>query len=153
MLSRSAERIADLPRRSNRRWLASSGGALVSSTKSLASEVSQRLLPRVLLADEVGLGKTIEACLILRRLHLNGQASRILVLLLNHSCISGSSSCCGSSISGLSFLMRSVVPLHWKRTLSQIHFWISFALSDRCTGEERMLVAVARRQVGTYWLR
>ena len=47
----------------------------------IASEVSQRLLPRVLLADEVGLGKTIEACLILHRLHLNGRASRILVLL------------------------------------------------------------------------
>lgn len=47
----------------------------------IASEVSNRLLPRVLLADEVGLGKTIEACLILHRLQLSGRASRILILL------------------------------------------------------------------------
>lgn len=47
----------------------------------LASEVAGRLLPRVLLADEVGLGKTIEASLILHRLHLTGRAERILVLV------------------------------------------------------------------------
>lgn len=47
----------------------------------IASEVARRLLPRVLLADEVGLGKTIEAGLILHRLHLNGRAGRILILL------------------------------------------------------------------------
>ncbi|MEM7791826.1 MAG: RNA polymerase-associated protein RapA, partial [Verrucomicrobiota bacterium] len=47
----------------------------------IASEVSNRHLPRVLLADEVGLGKTIEACLILHRLHLTGRAKRVLILL------------------------------------------------------------------------
>jgi len=47
----------------------------------IAHEVSSRLLPRVLLADEVGLGKTIEACLILHRLHLTGCAERVLILL------------------------------------------------------------------------
>ncbi len=47
----------------------------------LASEVAGRLQPRVLLADEVGLGKTIEASLILHRLHLTGRAERILVLV------------------------------------------------------------------------
>jgi ATP-dependent helicase HepA len=47
----------------------------------IASEVSSRLLPRVLLADEVGLGKTIEAGLILHRLHLTGRAARILILV------------------------------------------------------------------------
>ncbi|MFZ4765083.1 MAG: helicase-related protein [Roseimicrobium sp.] len=47
----------------------------------IAGEVASRLVPRVLLADEVGLGKTIEAGLILHRLHLTGRASRVLVLV------------------------------------------------------------------------
>lgn len=48
---------------------------------SIASEVTGRLAPRVLLADEVGLGKTIEACLILHRLILTGRASRVLIIV------------------------------------------------------------------------
>jgi len=47
----------------------------------IAGEVASRLVPRVLLADEVGLGKTIEAGLILHRLHLTGRADRILILV------------------------------------------------------------------------
>jgi len=47
----------------------------------IASEVASRLRPRVLLADEVGLGKTIEAGLILHRLHLTGRAARVLILV------------------------------------------------------------------------
>ncbi|HWB05900.1 MAG TPA: helicase-related protein [Verrucomicrobiales bacterium] len=47
----------------------------------IASEVASRLAPRVLLADEVGLGKTIEAGLILHRLHLTGRAARVLILV------------------------------------------------------------------------
>ncbi len=47
----------------------------------IANEVSSRFCPRVLLADEVGLGKTIEACLVLHRLHLTGRASRILIIV------------------------------------------------------------------------
>lgn len=47
----------------------------------IAKEVANRYLPRVLLADEVGLGKTIEACLILHRLHLTGRAQRVLIVL------------------------------------------------------------------------
>ena len=47
----------------------------------VAQEVARRHAPRVLLSDEVGLGKTIEACLILHRLLLSGRASRILVLV------------------------------------------------------------------------
>ncbi len=47
----------------------------------IAHEVSSRHAPRVLLSDEVGLGKTIEACLILHRLLLTGRAQRILVLV------------------------------------------------------------------------
>ncbi|HUR57571.1 MAG TPA: RNA polymerase-associated protein RapA [Opitutaceae bacterium] len=44
-------------------------------------EVAARQIPRVLLADEVGLGKTIEACLILQRLLAVGQVRRALILV------------------------------------------------------------------------
>jgi ATP-dependent helicase HepA len=44
-------------------------------------EVAARQIPRVLLADEVGLGKTIEACLIVQRLLAVGKARRVLVLV------------------------------------------------------------------------
>lgn len=47
----------------------------------VASEVSHRICPRVLLADEVGLGKTIEACLILHRMLVCGTAKRVLILV------------------------------------------------------------------------
>ncbi len=47
----------------------------------IAHEVSSRPLPRVLLADEVGLGKTIEACLILHRLMVCGLVGRVLILV------------------------------------------------------------------------
>jgi ATP-dependent helicase HepA len=47
----------------------------------IAQEVSSRRIPRVLLADETGLGKTIEACLIAHRLLVNGTISRVLVLV------------------------------------------------------------------------
>lgn len=47
----------------------------------VAQEVSSRYAPRVLLADEVGLGKTIEAGLILQRLVLCGRARRVLILV------------------------------------------------------------------------
>ncbi|MHA3772366.1 RNA polymerase-associated protein RapA [Verrucomicrobiota bacterium sgz303538] len=54
---------------------------LIPHQMFIASEVASRLVPRVLLADEVGLGKTIEAGLILHRLHLTGRAERILILV------------------------------------------------------------------------
>ncbi len=47
----------------------------------IAHEVAKRPAPRVLLADEVGLGKTIEACLILHHQLLTGRASRVLILV------------------------------------------------------------------------
>ena len=47
----------------------------------IAQEVANRHAARVMLSDEVGLGKTIEACLILHRLLLSGRADRILVLV------------------------------------------------------------------------
>jgi len=47
----------------------------------IANEVAKRHAPRVLLADEVGLGKTIEAGMILHQQIHTGQAQRILILL------------------------------------------------------------------------
>lgn len=47
----------------------------------IADEVSRRAAPRVLLADEVGLGKTIEAGLILHRQILSEQVKRVLIVV------------------------------------------------------------------------
>ena len=46
----------------------------------IASQVASRHAPRVLLADEVGLGKTIEAGLILHQQLITGRATRVLVV-------------------------------------------------------------------------
>jgi ATP-dependent helicase HepA len=48
---------------------------------SIASDVARRHAPRVLLADEVGLGKTIEAGMILHHQLHTGQSSRVLILV------------------------------------------------------------------------
>lgn len=60
-----------------------SGGRieLIPHQLYIASEVARRMSPRVLLADEVGLGKTIEACLIMHRLLHAGRIQRVLVLV------------------------------------------------------------------------
>ncbi len=47
----------------------------------IADQVSQRHSPRVLLADEVGLGKTIEAGLILHHQIVTGSARRVLIVV------------------------------------------------------------------------
>jgi ATP-dependent helicase HepA len=47
----------------------------------IAERAVQRTSPRILLADEVGLGKTIEACLILHRLLVSARINRVLILL------------------------------------------------------------------------
>lgn len=47
----------------------------------IARDVADRIAPRVLLADEVGLGKTIEAGLVLHRQLQTGRARRILILV------------------------------------------------------------------------
>ena len=47
----------------------------------IAREVAGRFAPRVLLADEVGLGKTIEAGLILHYQLLSGLAERVLIIV------------------------------------------------------------------------
>ncbi|MGQ7958439.1 RNA polymerase-associated protein RapA [Pseudomonas sp. SP16.1] len=47
----------------------------------IARSVADRIAPRVLLADEVGLGKTIEAGLVIHRQLLSGRAGRVLILV------------------------------------------------------------------------
>jgi ATP-dependent helicase HepA len=47
----------------------------------IASEVARRYAPRVLLADEVGLGKTIEAGMILHQQLLTARAGRVLIVV------------------------------------------------------------------------
>ncbi len=54
---------------------------LIPHQLSIAAEVAARMAPRVLLADEVGLGKTIEAGLILHRLMQTERVSRVLLVV------------------------------------------------------------------------
>jgi len=54
---------------------------LIPHQLRVAQIAASRRPPRVLLADEVGLGKTIEAGLILARLLASGRAARVLILL------------------------------------------------------------------------
>lgn len=54
---------------------------IISHQLYIAHEVGKRLSPRVLLADEVGLGKTIEASLIIHQQIITGKADRVLILV------------------------------------------------------------------------
>jgi ATP-dependent helicase HepA len=54
---------------------------LIKHQLYIAHEVTGRQAPRVLLADEVGLGKTIEAALILHQQLITGRAKRALILV------------------------------------------------------------------------
>lgn len=54
---------------------------LIPHQLHIAAEVGRRHAPRVLLADEVGLGKTIEAGLIIHQQLLTQRAQRVLILL------------------------------------------------------------------------
>ncbi len=68
-------------RRSPAWGLASARIGLVPHQLRVAGIAASRRPPRVLLADEVGLGKTIEAGMILARQLAAGRAGRVLVLL------------------------------------------------------------------------
>ncbi|MDU8923425.1 RNA polymerase-associated protein RapA [Pasteurellaceae bacterium LIM206] len=54
---------------------------LIPHQLHIAREVGQRVNPRVLLADEVGLGKTIEAGMILQQQLFAGKVERVLILV------------------------------------------------------------------------
>lgn len=63
------------------RGLAGGRVSLIPHQLYIAHEVGHRYAPRVLLADEVGLGKTIEAGMIIHQQLLSGRARRVLILL------------------------------------------------------------------------
>ncbi|WP_343681570.1 RNA polymerase-associated protein RapA [Acinetobacter baylyi] len=67
--------------RSPLRGLIGARVGLIPHQLYIAHEVGQRFAPRVLLADEVGLGKTIEAGLIIHQQLKTGRAERILILV------------------------------------------------------------------------
>jgi ATP-dependent helicase HepA len=68
-------------RRSPARGMAGGRSELIPHQLFIAGEVADRWAPRVLLSDEVGLGKTIEAGLILHRLLVTGRIRRVLVVV------------------------------------------------------------------------
>ncbi|GAA0814709.1 RNA polymerase-associated protein RapA [Colwellia asteriadis] len=55
--------------------------SLIPHQLYIADEVGSRFAPRVLLADEVGLGKTIEAGLIIHQQLVSGRAKRVLIIV------------------------------------------------------------------------
>ncbi|MEI6897483.1 MAG: RNA polymerase-associated protein RapA [Psychromonas sp.] len=67
--------------KSNLRGLLGPRVDLIPHQFYIAEEVGKRHAPRILLADEVGLGKTIEAGLIIHQQLITGRAKRVLIVL------------------------------------------------------------------------
>src|SRR5690606_5431386 len=67
--------------RSGLMGLCSARAELIPHQLYIANEVASRYAPRVMLADEVGLGKTIEAGLILQQQLVSGLATRVLIVV------------------------------------------------------------------------
>ena len=63
------------------RGLMGTRAALLPHQLYIAHEAASRPAPRVMLADEVGLGKTIEAGLILQHRLINGLSNRVLIIV------------------------------------------------------------------------
>ncbi|MGF1778806.1 RNA polymerase-associated protein RapA [Vibrio nomapromontoriensis] len=63
------------------RGLCGMRAGLIPHQLFIAHEVGRRHAPRVLLADEVGLGKTIEAGMIIHQQVLSGRAERVLIVV------------------------------------------------------------------------
>ncbi len=55
--------------------------SLIQHQLYIAHEAANRIAPRIMLADEVGLGKTIEAGLIIHQRLINGLSKRILIIV------------------------------------------------------------------------
>ncbi|MBD9357643.1 RNA polymerase-associated protein RapA [Methylomonas albis] len=55
--------------------------SLIPHQLYIAHQAASRALPRIMLADEVGLGKTIEAGLIIQHRLINGLSNRVLILV------------------------------------------------------------------------
>ena len=81
VLRRRTLELLDRSRKSPVRGFVGGRIDLIPHQFYIAHEVIKRHAPRVMLSDEVGLGKTIEACLILHRLLLSGRANWILMLV------------------------------------------------------------------------
>lgn len=80
-LRAQAQKTQNLLDQSHLQGLAGCRTSLIDHQLYIAHEVSQRYSPRVLLADEVGLGKTIEAGLILHQQYLAEKARRVLIVV------------------------------------------------------------------------
>jgi ATP-dependent helicase HepA len=74
------QKIASLLEQSPMHGLTGCRTSLIDHQLYIAHEVASRYAPRVLLADEVGLGKTIEAGLIIHQQLLRERAARVLVV-------------------------------------------------------------------------
>jgi ATP-dependent helicase HepA len=83
-LRQLARRLTDEVAQSTTRGLTGGRTSLIPHQLYIANEVAQRSAPRVLLADEVGLGKTIEAGLILNSRLIEGSAQRVLIVVPDH---------------------------------------------------------------------
>jgi ATP-dependent helicase HepA len=75
------QKIQSLLAQSRLQGLSGCRTSLIDHQLYIAHEVASRFAPRVLLADEVGLGKTIEAGLVLHQQLLNERAQRVLIVV------------------------------------------------------------------------
>ncbi|MGX9418149.1 RNA polymerase-associated protein RapA [Vibrio sp. WJH972] len=76
-----ALRNQHLQQKSPLRGLCGMRAGLIPHQLHIAHEVGRRYAPRVLLADEVGLGKTIEAGMIIHQQILTSRAERVLIIV------------------------------------------------------------------------
>ena len=80
-LRRKTIELVDQVGHSPLRGLRGARTSLIPHQLYIANEVGKRFAPRVLLADEVGLGKTVEAGMILNQQLLQGYAQRVLIVV------------------------------------------------------------------------